>query len=72
MQIHRIHSFVPLVDEDELLLEGVGGTNVLGGDCPSTTMSTTNITWTDLGSNPSVRHDTQTNNCLKQSTAFES
>jgi len=32
MQIYRIHSFVPLVDEDELQLEGVGGTKVLGDD----------------------------------------
>jgi hypothetical protein len=72
MLIHRIHSFVLLVDEDVLWLEGVGGTEVLGGGiCPNTPSLMTNITQTDLGSNPSVHHEAKTNNYLKQSTAFE-
>jgi hypothetical protein len=57
------------VDEDEL--PGGGAKFSKKKNCRSIPLSTTNVTWTDLGSSPGVRHETQANKCLKQITAFE-
>jgi hypothetical protein len=48
-----------------------GKTDVLGGKtCPSASLSTTNFTWTDPGSNPVLRGGRQATNRLSHGTAF--
>jgi hypothetical protein len=39
-----------------------------GGTCPSATLSTTNPTWTDPGSNPGLRSERPATNRLSQVT----
>jgi hypothetical protein len=41
-----------------------------GKTCPSATLSTTNPTWTDLGSNPGLRGERPATNRLSHGTAF--
>jgi hypothetical protein len=51
-----------------------GKTEVLGGGggtCPTATLSTTNPTWTDPGSNPGLRGGRPAANRLSHGTAFE-
>jgi hypothetical protein len=38
--------------------------------CPSATLSTTNLTWTDPGSNPGLRGERPATNCLSHGTAI--
>jgi hypothetical protein len=40
-----------------------------GKTCPSATLSTTNPTWIDLGSNPGLRCERPTTNRLSRGTA---
>ena len=40
-----------------------------GKTCPSATLSNTNPTWTDPGSNPGLRAERQATNCLNHGTA---
>jgi hypothetical protein len=48
-----------------------GETEVLGGKtCPSATLSTTNPTWTDLGSNRGLRSGRPAANRLSHGTAL--
>jgi hypothetical protein len=42
-----------------------------GKTCPSTTLSTTNPTWTDPGSNPGLRGESPVTNTLSHDTAFD-
>jgi hypothetical protein len=44
--------------------------NTRGKPRPSATLSTTNPTWTDLGSNPGLRGGTPANNRLSHGTAI--
>jgi hypothetical protein len=49
----------------------IGKTEVLGEKtCPSATLSTTNPTWTDPGSNPGLRGERLATNRLSYGTAF--
>jgi hypothetical protein len=49
-----------------------GKPKVLGGkSCPSATLSTTNPTWTDPGSNPGLRGERPATNRLSHGTASE-
>jgi hypothetical protein len=41
-----------------------------GKTCPSTTLSTTNPTWTDPGLNPSLRRERPATNRLRHGTAM--
>jgi hypothetical protein len=41
-----------------------------GKTCPSATLSTTNPTWTDPGSNPGLRGDRPATNRLSHGTAY--
>jgi hypothetical protein len=41
-----------------------------GKPCPSATLSTTNPTWTDLGSNPGLRGERPATNLLSHGTAL--
>jgi hypothetical protein len=41
-----------------------------GKTCPSTTLSTTNLTWNDPGSNTSLRGDRPATNRLRHGTAM--
>jgi hypothetical protein len=43
-----------------------------GETCPSTTLSTTNPTWTDPGSNPGLRGERSATNRLSHGTALTS
>jgi hypothetical protein len=43
-----------------------------GKTCPSATLSTTNPTWTDPGSNPGLRDGRPATNCLRHDTAIKS
>jgi hypothetical protein len=45
-------------------------TEVLGETCPSATLSTTNATWRDLGSNPGRHGGKPTTNRLSYGTAI--
>jgi hypothetical protein len=38
--------------------------------CPSATLSTTNLTWIDLGSNPGLRGERPATNRLSHGTAY--
>jgi hypothetical protein len=44
--------------------------SIRGKSCPSATLSTTNPTWTDLGSNPGLRGERSATNCLSHGTAY--
>ena len=48
-------------------------TEVLGGTSVTVTdaLSTTNLTWTDLGSNRGLRNEGQATGCLSHGTVFE-
>jgi hypothetical protein len=41
-----------------------------GKTCPSATLSTTNPTWTEPGSNPGLRGGRPATNCLSHGTAL--
>jgi hypothetical protein len=45
--------------------------SIRGKTCPSATLSTTNPTWTDPGSNPGLRDERPANNRLSHGTAFQ-
>jgi hypothetical protein len=55
--------------EQSVEWELAGETEVPGA--PSATLSTTNSTWPDLGSNPGRRGGKPATNCLSYSTAVE-
>jgi hypothetical protein len=42
-----------------------------GKTCPNATLSTTNLTWTDLGSNPGLRGESPATNRVSHGTALK-
>jgi hypothetical protein len=56
--------------EQSVEWELAGETEVLGGDLPYATLSTTNLTWLDLGSNPGRHGGKQTTIRLSYGAAF--
>jgi hypothetical protein len=57
--------------EQSVEWELAGETEVLGGNRPSATLSTTNPTWPDLGSNPGSRGGKPVTNRLSYGTAWK-
>ena len=49
-----------------------GNVSTRGKTCPCATSSTTNSTWTDLGSNPGLRGERSATNRLSHATANQS
>jgi hypothetical protein len=47
-----------------------GNRSTRGKTCPSVTLSTTNSTWTDPGSNPDLRSETPATNRLSHGMAM--
>jgi hypothetical protein len=56
--------------EQSVEWELAGDTEVLGGNLPSATLSTTNPTWPDLGSNQGRHGGKPETNCLSYGTAL--
>jgi hypothetical protein len=58
-----------MIVEQSVEYELAGETEVLGENCPSATLSTTNPTWTDQGSKPGRRDGKPATNHLSYGTA---